>query len=446
MSAKESTQKQSKEIAPTSTKSTLYNVRPEVAPRLVKSGLQKIVWASKHMPIIKQIVAEYKSAQPLKDNIVVVSIHMEAKTAFLVQCLADLGARVYATGCNPLTVQDDVAAALNTYKNVTVFAKHTHDEAVYWHYLKKALSYKPNIIIDDGGDLVKLLHGDCSDYAKRVIGGCEETTTGIVRLKALAAKNELKFPMINVNDADCKHNYDNHFGTGQSVIDGLLRTTNLIVAGKTAVVAGYGDCGSGIAMRLKGLGAKVIITEINPIKALKANMDGFTVMTMDKAAPLGDFFITATGCRDVIVKKHFDVMKDGAILANAGHFNVEINVDELNENCFIHYSARKNIEAYDLKNGRTIYLLAEGRLVNLAAADGHAAEIMDMSFSIQLLSAIDMAQHSPYKMYPGFPTPPGLYSVDTWIDTKVAKLALKAQNITIDELTREQREYLKNGF
>ena len=371
-------------------------------------------------------------------DIIVTSVHLEAKTAYLVKTLATLGATVYATGCNPLSTQDDVAMALNEVPSVTVYAKHNCREDEYWGFLQKALSHKPYIIIDDGGDLVRLLQRYDS-YGERLLGGCEETTTGIHRLKALVKQDQLKFPMINVNDADCKHNYDNHYGTGQSALDGILRTTNLIIAGKTAVVAGYGDCGSGIAKRLRGLGAKVIVTEIDPIKALKANMDGYSVMKMDQAAKLGDIFVTATGCTDVITKKHFRMMKDGAILANSGHFNVEVNVEQLHEFEPQPRQARDNIEAFHV-NGKTLYLLAEGRLVNLAAADGHAAEIMDMSFSIQLLSVIHIAKYF-YEL-----TPKILIPVPKYIDQKVAELALRSQGIEIDKLTKKQREYLENGF
>lgn len=409
----------------------------------IKTGNQKITWASLHMPILNQLIEEYEDAQPLRNYVIVTSVHLEAKTACLVRALAHLGAIVYATGCNPLTTQNDVALALNETRNVTVYAKHNCSESIYWAFIKEALACHPHIIIDDGGDLVKLLHGECIKYADHILGGCEETTTGISRLKALDIQGKLNFPMYNVNDADCKHNYDNHYGTGQSVSDGILRTTNLIIAGKTVVVAGYGDCGSGIAERMRGLGAKVIVTEINPIKALKANMDGFRVMRMDQAARHGDLFITATGCKNVITKHHFLQMKDGALLANAGHFNVEINVNHLKK-CSLGWSeARKNIEAYELKNGNVVFLLADGRLVNLAAADGHAAEIMDMSFSIQLLGVIDIAKNN---VTTGWHTPPGLYSIPNEIDEKVAALALRAQHIQIDKLTKSQQKYLENGF
>lgn len=430
------------------------------APRAIASGNTKIQWAAEHMPIMQQIVKQYhaKNYTPLAGYNIVTSVHLEAKTAELVRTLADFGAEVYATGCNPLSTQDDVAAALAETPHVTVFAKHNCSKDEYWDFLIKAMSHRPHIIIDDGGDLIKLLHSKDDAYltelldqhgetsetlGSHLIGGCEETTTGVHRLKALAKDGKLKFPMYDVNDASCKHLFDNHYGTGQSVIDGLLRTTNLIVAGKTAVVAGYGDCGSGIAMRLNGLGAKVIVTEVDPIKALRANMDGFRVMKMCDAAKYGDIFITATGCKDVITFRHIDKMKNGAILANAGHFNVEINTNFLNATIKPR-NARDNIKAYELTNGNTIYLLADGRLVNLAAADGHAAEIMDMSFSIQLLSIIDIAKH--WSSSANSKTPPDLYSVPDYIDQEVANLALETQKVKIDKLTKAQQAYLKNGF
>lgn len=405
------------------------------------SGRQKIAWASDriHMPIINQLLDEYRRVQPLIGYTIVTSVHMEAKTAYLVQALAELGASVFATGCNPLSTQDDVAIALANTPNVTVYAKHGCTESEYWDFLASALSHHPHIIIDDGGDLVELLRERCREFSDRILGGCEETTTGIHRLRALAKKELLDFPMINVNDAECKHNYDNHYGTGQSVLDGFIRSTNLIIAGKTVVVAGYGDCGSGIAKRFKGLGAKIIVTEINPIKALKANMDGFTVMTMNEASKLGDIFITATGCKDVITEKHFKTMKDGTILANAGHFNVEIDVESLAKLATTHFEARRSIESYQFANGKHLHVLADGRLVNLAAADGHPAEIMDMSFSIQLLSVLHIAKYFNQR------TAIKLYSVPDYIDKIVASLALKSQNINIDTLTQSQQEYLENG-
>lgn len=405
----------------------------------LKSGRQKISWAAKHMPIMNQLIKEYNDSQPLTGHIIVTSVHLEAKTAFLVQTLARLGATVYATGCNPLSTQDDVALALSETPYVTVYAKHACSDKEYWDFLKKALGHRPHIIIDDGGDLVKMLLSEHPEYGDRLMGGCEETTTGVHRLKALVGQGKLKFPMIDVNDADCKHLFDNYYGTGQSVTDGILRTTNLIIAGKTVVVAGYGDCGSGIAKRMRGLDAHVIVTEVNPIKALKAHMDGYTVMPMAQAARIGDIFITATGCKDVITMRHINNMKNGAILANAGHFDVEINVRALSR-LSTKENARHNIEIFHSGSGHDIYVLAEGRLVNLAAADGHAAEIMDMSFSIQLLSAIHIAR------YFGNDTEKALYPVPGYIDQKVATLALRSQHIKIDKLTKAQRAYLENGF
>lgn len=422
------------------------NQNTSQAKQLITSGRQKINWVAQHMPILNELCDEYYEKQPLEGRVIVTSVHLEAKTAYLVLALAKLGATVYATGCNPLSTQDDVVAALSESPSVTVYAKHGCSDEEYWDFLRSALSHHPHIIIDDGGDLIELLHGDCREYGDRLVGGCEETTTGVHRLKGLISQKKLEVPMYDVNDASCKHLFDNHYGTGQSALDGILRTTNLIVAGKTAVVAGYGDCGSGIAERLKGLGAHVIVTEVDPIKALRANMDGFRVMTMSKAAELGDLFITATGCKDVITWHHFMNLKDGAILANAGHFNVEINTEELAHCATRHHQARHNIEAYRLRcNNRTVNLLAEGRLVNLAAGDGHAAEIMDMSFSIQLLCVLDIATWLTREMT-GYHTPSGVYSVPAEIDSKVAALALKSQGIKIDKLTEEQAKYLKNGF
>ncbi len=425
-------------------------------PELSDSGEENIAWAKKHMPIMNEILSSYtangnysfdseqfRRANPLFNLVVVTSIHLEAKTACLVRALAELGAKVYATGCNPLSTQDDVAAALANTRNVEVYAKHNCSAEEYKEFLKHALSKRPHIIIDDGGDLVELLTGECAEFGDRLIGGCEETTTGIHRLKALANAKRLPFLMYDVNDADCKHNYDNHFGTGQSVLDGILRTTNVNIAGKTVVVAGYGDCGSGIAQRFKGMGAKIIITEVDYIKALKAKMEGYEVMTMRSASKIGDIFITATGCEDVIRKWDFRYMKDGALLANAGHFDVEIDVKGLKEIAEEQFEARKNIEGYKLKNGHTIYLLAEGRLVNLAAGDGHPAEIMDMSFSIQLLTVLHLAKKQDA---PKGPNLGGLYPVPPEIDEKVALYALRSQNICIDKLTKKQKDYLEKGF
>lgn len=410
-------------------------------PTMRFDGLNKIKWALAHMPILGAIVEKYGSLQPLAGLTIVTSVHLEAKTARLNLALAELGAQVFATGSNPLSTQDDVAAGLSTYDNVTVYAKHGLSENEYREMLVEALKSKPHIIIDDGGDLVKLLHSDdYRDLSVNLLGGCEETTTGINRLKAMIRKGELSFPMVDVNGADCKHLYDNRFGTGQSAWDGIMRTTNLLVAGKNVVICGFGDCGYGMAMRARGLGAaRVIVTEVDPVKALSAKIQGYEVMTMEKAASIGDFFVTVTGCKDVITKEHFLLMKDGAVLANAGHFDVEINLQELAANAELPLERRPNIKGYRLKDGRIIDVLAEGRLVNLAAADGHPAEIMDMSFAIQALSAIMIAKGYRNGTWERSGR---LISVPEEIDREVAELALAASNIQIDELTPEQREYL----
>ena len=399
--------------------------------RLAPSGHDKINWVKDYMPALSAIEKEFSVTKPFAGKKIAMSIHLEAKTAYLATVLQKGGAEVFATGCNPLSTQDDVAAALSEY-GVHVFAVHGDDESAYTSRLEKALSCKPDLIIDDGGDFISLLHGKDKELGENLIGGCEETTTGIHRLRQREKNGTLLYTMIDVNDADCKHLFDNRYGTGQSTLDAIMNSTNLIIAGKTAVVAGYGWCGKGISMRLKGMGARVIVTEIDPVKALEAIMDGFYVMTMDDAAPLGDLFITATGCADVIVKKHMEKMKDGVLLANSGHFDVEINKKDLEA---ISVSERKpNIVGYTTKDGRKINLLAEGRLVNLAAGNGHPAEIMDMSFSIQAKSLEYLAK--------GKRKAPGLYPVPKETDMEVARLKLSSMNANIDTLTEEQKEYL----
>ena len=412
-------------------------------PDLASSGKAKINWVMDpaHMPILDAIIKENRELRPLAGMRIVTSVHLEAKTARLVLALAELGAQVFATGCNPLSTQDDVAAALSTYDDVTVYARHGLSEREYGEMLIEALKSKPHIIIDDGGDLAQLLHSDAYKHlGAELLGGCEETTTGINRLKAMVARGELLFPMIDVNGADCKHLYDNRFGTGQSAWDGIMRTTNLLVAGKCVVICGFGDCGYGMAARAKGLGAaRVIVTEVDPVKALSAVISGYEVMTMEEAASIGDFFVTVTGCKDVIREEHFSQMKDGAVLANAGHFDVEINLLELAAIAKVIKVRRPNIKGYKLRDGRTIDVLANGRLVNLAAADGHPAEIMDMSFAIQALSAIMIAKNHAHSTWERSGR---LISVPKEIDQEVAGLALRARGIRIDRLTPEQREYL----
>ncbi len=341
---------------------------------------------------------------------------------------------MHVTGCNPLSTQDDVAAAVAA-GGIDVYAHHGCSMEQYEADLDAALSCGPNIVIDDGGDLVHLLHTARRDLLPGVIGGCEETTTGIHRLKVMAREGTLCFPMVMVNEADCKHLFDNRYGTGQSVWDGINRTTNLIVAGKVVVVAGYGMCGKGVSMRAKGLGAKVVVTEVDPVRAIEAYMDGFTVMPMDEAAPLGDLFVTVTGCSGVITRDHMLRMKDGAILANAGHFDVEVDIAGLREMAGEGYDARNNIRGYRLPNGRTLFVLAEGRLVNIAAGDGHPAEIMDMSFAIQALSAEYLVKNRG-------DLAPGVVPVPREIDLRVARKKLETLGVSIDVLTAQQREYL----
>ena len=401
---------------------------------LWEAGELKLSWVRSHMPLLEGIEKDFKETQPFKGLKVALSVHLEAKTAHLCEVLAAGGAEMYITGSNPLSTQDDVAAAL-VHEGLNVFAIHGCTEQEYFEDIRRVLEVGPNIIIDDGGDLVTTLHKEFPQLVPNVIGGCEETTTGILRLKAMAAAGELKFPMMLVNDADCKHLFDNRYGTGQSVWDGINRTTNLIVAGKNVVVAGYGWCGKGVAMRAKGLGAEVIVTEVDPVKAMEAVMDGFKVMPMLEAAPLGDFFITVTGCADVIGPDAFLRMKDGAICCNAGHFDVEVAVAKLKAMAVSHRPARNNIEAYTLENGRKVYVIAEGRLVNLAAGDGHPAEIMDMSFAIQALSARYLAVNRGR-------IGQVLNNVPAEIDREVAFRKLKDWNITIDTLTPEQHKYI----
>ncbi|MDD3840191.1 MAG: adenosylhomocysteinase [Clostridia bacterium] len=404
---------------------------------LAAKGKRKIDWVKRHMPLLNGIKDEFSKHKPLKDLKVSVSIHLEAKTAYLAQVLAAGGAQVYITGSNPLSTQDDIAAALVQH-GINVFAWYGASEKEYIEHLNYTLECKPHIVIDDGGDLVHMLHGERKDLADHVMGGCEETTTGVMRLKARQRGEGLNFPMMAVNDAYCKYLFDNRYGTGQSVWDGIMRTTNLIVAGKTVVVAGYGWCGKGVALKAKGLGANVIVCEVDPIKALEAFMDGYRVMSMDKAAKQGDIFITVTGCNQVITARHFDNMKDGAILANAGHFNVEISVDDLETCCVEKREMRDNITGYVMKDGRIINLLAEGRLVNLAAGDGHPAEIMDMSFALQALCA-------EYIVKNGQGLKNVLYKVPDEIDKRVAEMKLASLGVEIDYLDPGQIEYI-NGW
>ncbi|WP_055107463.1 adenosylhomocysteinase [Paenibacillus ihumii] len=402
--------------------------------KLAPEGHLKIDWVEAHMPVLSRIRKQFEQEQPFKGLKVAISLHLEAKTAYLAKVVQAGGAEVTITGSNPLSTQDDVCAAL-VEDGVTVFAKYNPDPKEYKELMIRALENKPDLIIDDGGDLVSILHSERPDLLDNVRGGAEETTTGILRLKAMDKEGQLKFPMVAVNDAYCKYLFDNRYGTGQSVWDGINRTTNLVVAGKTVVVVGYGWCGKGVAMRAKGLGANVIVTEIDAIKAVEAYMDGFHVMPMIEAAKVGDFFVTVTGNRDVIRGEHYDVMKDGAILANAGHFDVEVNKPELEERSTSVRTVRRNIEEYQLKDGRKMYILAEGRLVNLAAGDGHPAEIMDMTFALQALSLKYVNER--YKEIGA-----AVVNVPYELDEQVARYKLESLGIGIDQLTEEQRAYL----
>ncbi len=403
---------------------------------LWESGKIKIDWVRANMPLLNSIEKDFKADMPFKGLKIALSVHLEAKTAYLCKVLAAGGAEMYVTGSNPLSTQDDVAAAL-VHDGLNVFAWYNASPEEYHRHTAKVIGAGPNIIIDDGGDLVNLIHTEYPEKIKDVIGGCEETTTGIIRLIAMNKAGALKFPMVLVNNADCKHLFDNRYGTGQSVWDGINRTTNLIVAGKNVVVAGYGWCGKGVAMRAKGLGASVIVTEIDPIKAMEAVMDGFKVMKMEDAAKVGDFFITVTGCKDVITEKCFNVMKDGAICCNAGHFDCEVDVAGLKKMAVSSKVARHNIMGYVLPNGHQINIIAEGRLVNLAAGDGHPAEIMDMSFAIQALSALYLVKNKGK-------LDSMTVNVPKSVDREVAERKLRFWGLEIDKLTDEQEKYLNS--
>ena len=401
---------------------------------LAPSGEMKINWVERNMPVLRGIGEDFRKEKPFAGMKVALSVHLEAKTAYLCRIMEMGGAEMYVTGSNPLSTQDDVAAALAA-GGMNVFAEYGCSMEQYEECLEEVLKVGPNIIIDDGGDLVHLMHTKYTELIPDVIGGCEETTTGINRLRIMSRKGELKFPMVMVNDADCKHMFDNRYGTGQSVWDGICRTTNLIVAGKYVVISGYGWCGKGVSLRAKGLGAKVIVTETDPVRALEAVMDGYEVMPMAEAAKIGDIFCTVTGGRDIITSEHFPLMKDGAILSNAGHFNVEVDMEALEKMAVKKYEARHNIQGFVMPDGRTLFTIAEGRLVNLAAADGHPAEIMDMSFAIQALSARFLALNKGRLAA-------DVVAVPKDIDEAVARRKLKAMGVGIDTLSRTQADYL----
>jgi adenosylhomocysteinase len=400
---------------------------------IAPQGHLQIEWASAHMPVLNQIKRRFSKEQPLNGLTLGACLHVTKETAVLVDTLMAGGAKVALCGSNPLSTQDDVAAAL-AEKSVHVFAKRGQTTEEYYWCIDKVLDYKPVITLDDGADLVGTLHSKRTQELANVKGGTEETTTGVIRLRAMEKAGSLKYPIIAVNDAYTKYLFDNRYGTGQSTIDGILRATSVLLAGKNFVVCGYGWCSRGIAMRAQGMGAKVIITEVNPLRALEAAMNGLRVMPIAEAATIGDIFVTATGDINVIRKEHMQKMKDGAIIANSGHFNVEISLKGLEELSETKRTMRPNLVEYKLKDGRKLYLLAEGRLVNLSAAEGHPSEVMDMSFANQALCVEYMAKTA--KM------PPKVYTVPKDIDETVAELKLKAMGVKIDELTTEQKKYL----
>ena len=404
---------------------------------LAKKGKLRIEWAAQEMPVLKSIAARFSKEKPLKGFRLAACLHVTTETANLMETLQAGGAEVFLCASNPLSTQDDAAASLVKFSKIPVFAIKGEDNKTYYKHINDALSAKPHMTMDDGADLVSTLHTSRKDLLSTIIGGTEETTTGVIRLRAMAEKGVLKYPIIAVNDAYTKYLFDNRYGTGQSTIDGIMRATNRLIAGSVFVVSGYGWCGKGIAMRAKGLGAKVIVTEVNPLRALEATMDGFDIMAIKEASKIGDIFVTATGDINVISKECFSVMKDGAILSNSGHFNVEIEIDELKKMSKGRRTIRDFVEEFTLRNNRRIYLLGEGRLINLAAAEGHPSAVMDMSFANQALCAEYIAKN--YRKLQK-----KVYSVPEQIDKDIAFLKLKAMGIKIDTLTPEQKKYLES--
>ncbi len=405
--------------------------------KLAKKGALRIEWARDNMPVLNLIAARFGKEKPLKGFKLGACLHVTTETAVLMEVLKVAGAELYLCASNPLSTQDDVAAALVNDLKISVFSIKGEDKKIYYQHLQHVLAVKPNITMDDGADLVSCIHQSAPDIHSNIIGGTEETTTGVIRLRALAVEGKLRYPIIAVNDANTKHLFDNRYGTGQSTIDGVIRATNKLLAGSNFVVCGYGWCGRGLAMRAKGMGAKVIVVEVDSLKALEATMDGYEVMPIKEAAKIGDIFVTATGDIHVIRQEHMGVMKDGAIIANTGHFNVEIDIPALEKLSKNKRCTRDFVEEYTLKNGRRIYLLGEGRLINLAAAEGHPAQVMDMSFANQALSAEYIVKH--HKELKN-----DVFRVPEKIDQNIADLKLKSMGIKIDTLTKEQKEYLSN--
>jgi adenosylhomocysteinase len=405
---------------------------------LAENGKKKIDWAEAHMPVLVALRKKYQESKPLSGTRVTGCLHVTKETGVLVRTLKAAGAELSWCGCNPLSTQDDVAASIASNEGVSVYAVRGVSTEEYYQDIHSAMSIRPNITIDDGADLTVEMHKELNGLAGAIKGGTEETTTGVVRLRAMERAGKLKYPIIAVNDAETKHDFDNYYGTGQSALDGVIRATNVLISGKNLVVAGYGHVGKGIARKGSGLGANVIVTEVDPIAALKAKLDGYSVSTMADAAMIGDLFITTTGCKGVINDQHVTKMKSGAILANAGHFNVEISVDTLEHQCVGKKDINQHTTQYDLKNGNSIYLIGEGRLVNLAAAEGHPSEVMDMSFANQFLSVLRLTQNNSK-------LEPLVYDIEKSQDQEIALAKLDSMGVKIDKLTSEQETYIQ-GF
>jgi len=401
-------------------------------PELAAQGRLKIEWAESRMPVLMKMREEAKRTQPLKGMRVAGCLHVTKETAVLCRTLKAAGAEVSWSGCNPLSTQDDIAAALA--EEISIYAWHGMNKEEFYWAIERTLDFKPTLTLDDGADLIFTVHSKHPEMAKDILGGTEETTTGVHRLRSMANDGALKYPVIAINDAETKWDFDNVYGTGQSSIDGIIRATNVLIAGKVFVVAGYGHCGTGCAMRAKGLGARVVVTEIKPTHALKAVLEGYEVMPMEEAAKIGDIFITATGMKDIITEKHFNSMKDGAIISNTGHYDCEINIEQLKTHTKSMREIRPNNEEYTLKNGRRIYVLAQGRLVNLAAAEGHPAEVMDMSFANQFLGMCRLAKE-------GKSMKPTVYDIDPEQDQSIARVKLEAMGMKLDHLTPDQAKY-----
>jgi len=404
---------------------------------LAKQGKDRIEWAEREMPVLRTIKDRFEKEKPLKGVTLAACLHVTTETGNLMITLKAGGAKVFLCASNPLSTQDDVAASLVKHNKIPVFATRGEDNKTYYRHINAVLDTKPNITMDDGADLVATIHSKRRNLLEDIIGGTEETTTGVIRLKALEADGKLAYPIVAVNNAFTKHLFDNRYGTGQSTIDGILRATNVLLAGKIFVVAGYGWCGRGVANKARGMGANVIVTEVDPLRALEAKMDGFLVMPMKEAAPQGDFFVTLTGDMDVLRKEHFSKMKDGAIVANAGHFNVEINIPELSKMAVKKKRLRSELQQFTLKNGKRIVVIADGRLVNLAAGEGHPASVMDMSFANQALCAEYMAKNASSLEN-------RVYDVPHDIDSEISRIKLGAMGVNIDKLTKNQEKYLKS--